>query len=283
MESASLAMLTGRNGEQKLVMAAFVVSLMCHCIFFAIMVYAQTHRPRQRPAPVVMNVSLVSLPEYAGPSQPSKPKTTVRKKPAKKKVTVKQPPSPQSKKKSAPKTIKKKTSLKKKTYRSEKVKKSTLKKLEKKVETSASDQIAKAIDKIKAKVDRSTERTPGKETATQTSDTKKIGGDGPSKGGKLAEIIDIYRVEIAYQVQQNWAFSHQLARGEKKLEVRLQFKVLPNGEIRDLSFTDRSGNRYLDESAYRAIMKSNPVKPHPTGLIAPYVHMGLRFTPEGVR
>jgi len=283
MESASLAMLTGRNGEQKLVMAAFVVSLMCHCIFFAIMVYAQTHRPRQRPAPVVMNVSLVSLPEYAGPSQPSKPKTTVRKKPAKKKVTVKQPPLPQSKKKSAPKTIKKKTSLKKKTYRSEKVKKSTLKKLEKKVETSASDQIAKAIDKIKAKVDRSTERTPGKETATQTSDTKKIGGDGPSQGGKLAEIIDIYRVEIAYQVQQNWAFPDQLADGRSDLQTLLVFKVMPDGEIKDLFFTDRSGNSHFDESAYRAVMKANPVDPHPKSVSEPYVQMGLRFTPEGIQ
>ena len=58
---------------------------------------------------------------------------------------------------------------------------------------------------------------------------------------------------------------------------------MPNGEIKDLFFTDRSGNSHFDESAYRAVMKSNPVDPHPAGLIRPYVQMGLRFTPEGVK
>ena len=63
----------------------------------------------------------------------------------------------------------------------------------------------------------------------------------------------------------------------------LVFKVMPNGEIRDVFFTDRSGNNNFDESAYRAIMKSNPVDPHPPGIIRPYVQMGLRFTPEGIK
>jgi colicin import membrane protein len=58
---------------------------------------------------------------------------------------------------------------------------------------------------------------------------------------------------------------------------------MPNGEIKDIFFTDRSGNSYLDESAYKAIVKSNPVDPHPEGISKPYVNVGLRFTPEGVR
>ena len=63
----------------------------------------------------------------------------------------------------------------------------------------------------------------------------------------------------------------------------LTFKVMPNGEIRDVTFMDRSGNKYLDESGYRAIMKSNPVKPHPDGIVRAYVLMGVRFTPEGMQ
>jgi colicin import membrane protein len=58
---------------------------------------------------------------------------------------------------------------------------------------------------------------------------------------------------------------------------------MPNGEIKDLFFTDRSGNKHFDESAYRAVMKSNPVAPHPRGISEPFVQMGLRFTPEGIR
>lgn len=58
---------------------------------------------------------------------------------------------------------------------------------------------------------------------------------------------------------------------------------MPDGEIRDIFFTDRSGNAYLDESAYKAIVKANPVDRHPDGLVQPYVVMAIRFTPQGIR
>ena len=33
----------------------------------------------------------------------------------------------------------------------------------------------------------------------------------------------------------------------------------------------------------KAILKSNPVRPHPPGIRKPYMTMGLRFTPSGVQ
>jgi colicin import membrane protein len=281
-DSASLVTLNGRGRENRLVMIAFVASLICHCIFFSVLIYAQTHKPKQRPSPIVMNVSLVSLPEYSGPSKTvSKASVSKERKTSKKKVVVKSKPA--AKISTARKTVKKKSSLKKKTFKSDKVKKNTLKKLEKKIETTASDRIAKAIDDIKAKVGKEKDRLPSKESMTQVPDLKSPGGDGVASGGKLAAIIDIYRVEIAYKVQQNWAFPEQLADGRSDLQTLLVFKVMPNGEIKDLFFTDRSGNSHFDESAFRAVMKSDPVYPHPGAVSEPYVQMGLRFTPEGIQ
>ena len=281
-DSASPITFYNGGSENRLVMIAFTISLICHCIIFSLMIYAQTHKPKRRPAPIIMNVSLVSLPKYSGPSKPvAKPSASIQKKVSKKNVTVKTKPAP--KPKAAPKTVKKKVSLKKKTYKSEKVKKSTLKKLEKKIESSTSDRIAKAIDEIKSKVDKEKDRAPSKESAVTVPESKTLGGDGEVSGGKLAEIIDIYRVEVAYQVQQNWAFPEQLADGRSDLQTLLVFKVMPNGEIRDLFFTDRSGNSHFDESAFRAVMKSDPVDPHPRSVSEPYVQMGLRFTPEGIQ
>ena len=280
-DSASLALYGGGN-ENRLVMIAFTVSLICHCIIFSLLIYAQTHKPKRRPAPIIMNVSLVSLPEYAGPSrQVAKPSASGQQKTSKKRVTVKMEPTAEPS--DAPKAVKKKISLKKETYKSEKVKKSTLQKLEKKIETSTSDRIAKAIDEIKAKVDKEKDRAPSKESAVKVPESKDLGGNGEVSGGKLAEIIDIYRVEIAYKVQQNWAFPEQLADGRSDLQTLLVFKVMPNGEIKDLFFTDRSGNSHFDESAFRAVMKSDPVDPHPKSVSEPYVQMGLRFTPEGIQ
>ncbi len=280
--STSLVAGHGRNKENRLVMIAFTASLICHGLFFSVLIFAQTHKPMRRNAPIVMHVSLVSLPQHAGPSKPvSKPAVVEEKKAIKKPVAVK--PQPVSKPVAAPKTVKNKISLKKKTYKSEKVKKSTLQKLEKKIETTTSDQIAKAIDKIKAKVDQEKDRTLSNESAVQMPVEKSLGGDGKASGGKLVELIDIYRVEVAYRVQQNWAFPEQLAEGRSDLQTLLVFKVMPNGEIKDLFFTDRSGNSHFDESAFRAVMKSNPVDPHPGSISQPYVQMGLRFTPEGIR
>lgn len=281
-DSPSLITLYGGGNENRLVMIAFTVSLICHGVIFSMLLYAQTHKPKRRPAPIIMNVSLVSLPKYSGPSKPvAKPSVSKQKKVSKKSVTVKVKPA--SKPSATPKTVKKKVSLKKKTYKSEKVKKSTLKKLEKKIESSTSDRIAKAIDDIKSKVDKEKDRAPSKESAVKVPESKTLGGDGEVRGGKLAEIIDIYRVEVAYQVQQNWAFPEQLADGRSDLQTLLVFKVMPNGEIRDLFFTDRSGNSHFDESAFRAVMKSDPVDPHPRSVSEPYVQMGLRFTPEGIQ
>jgi colicin import membrane protein len=58
---------------------------------------------------------------------------------------------------------------------------------------------------------------------------------------------------------------------------------MPDGKIVDIFFTDHSGNAYLDDSAYKAIVKTSPVKPFPAALSRAYIEMGLRFTPEGVR
>jgi colicin import membrane protein len=93
----------------------------------------------------------------------------------------------------------------------------------------------------------------------------------------------LYRIEIAYQIQKNWAFNDQLAGDDQSLMAAIVFKVMPDGEIRDVFFTDHSGNAYLDESAYKAIIKSNPVDRHPQGLVRPYVEIGIRFTPQGIR
>jgi colicin import membrane protein len=285
-DPASRVTFYGGGNENRLLMIALTVSLICHGILFSLLIYMQTHQPTRRSAPIIMNVSLVSLPKHSGPSKAvAKPSTSGKTNVSKKSATVKMKPAakPSAAPKPVKKTVKKKVSLKKKTYKSEKVKKNTLKKLEKKIESSTSDRIAKAIDEIKTKVDKEKDRVPSNENTVKVPESKGLVGDGEVSGGKLAEIIDIYRVEVAYQVQQNWAFPEQLADGRSDLQTLLVFKVMPNGEIRDLFFTDRSGNNHFDESAFRAVMKSDPVDPHPRSVSKPYVQMGLRFTPEGIQ
>lgn len=268
----------------------FSVSLMCHVILFVILIFAPGYATNKRPSLSVINVSMVTLPalkKSSGPDnqQPAELKrpATVKKKAPAPKVASKTVPAPVQKPSKAisiaPKKKKIKTSLKKKTFKSDRVVKSAISQIEKKVEKSRPDQIRQAIDRLKDQV-----KKTGPIDRKTNEDVKNSGIPGGSGAGskKVLELIDIYRIEIAYQIQKNWAFSEQLVGGQKNLEAYLALKVMPNGEIKDIWFDKRSGNSYFDESAKKAIMKSNPVRPHPPGVKKSFVDIGLRFTPEGI-
>jgi colicin import membrane protein len=67
------------------------------------------------------------------------------------------------------------------------------------------------------------------------------------------------------------------------LEAVLAIKILRNGEIEDIWFDKKSGNVYLDDSAYKALVKSNPLPPLPNDYMRPYYKIGLRFGPKGLK
>ena len=276
-------------GENRFVYWAFGLSFIFHLVFFGTFFVTQKNKPGRIPKTSVINVSLVATPQNAAGSQTAakkavtapKPKTSQKNETQKK--TVKVASKPVKKAPEVSTSGKPKVSLKKKTFKASKVKKSALKDIEKKVEKTSSERITSALDRLKTRVE---EQEDVKHLETEDAPAQSatgIGSEGTGQGGRVGELIDIYRVEIAYQIQKNWAFPEQLAGGRNDLQTLLVFKVMPNGEIRDLFFTDRSGNTHLDESAFRAIMKTNPVDPHPSGIIRPYVQMGLRFTPEGIK
>ncbi len=175
-----------------------------------------------------------------------------------------------------------KKALKYKTFKSKKVVKNALKRVEKKLDAQPPKPLEDTIKKLREKVAK--EGRPGPASGT-TVKSGKTGTSGVFGRGtrKEIELIDLYRLEIAYSINKNWAYAEQLSGSGKKLMASIAFKVMPDGSIVDIFFTDRSGNQYLDDSAFKAIKKSSPVKPHPDKLSRPYVEMGLRFTPEGVR
>ena len=273
------------------------LSLVSHVIFLLLFVITPSLRSEKFQSQSVINVSMVSLknpateasekpavenkaPKIEKPEVVKKPNVTP---PVKKAAAVADTPPP-----------KPKTSLKKKTFKSTQVVKSAIEQLEKQVdaktdkktETAQPEPLKSALERLrqevgKAEANRST--PSGKSTDQSSGKTGGKLGKFNENGKKTAELIDLYRIEIAYQIQKNWAFNEQMAGGDQSLVAAIVFKVMPDGEIRDIFFTDRSGNNYLDESAYKAIVKSNPVDGHPNGLAQPYVVMAIRFTPQGIR
>ena len=200
---------------------------------------------------------------------------------------VPEPPKPEVS--LAPKPIQEKKSLKEATKDPRKMIDRAIERIEKKVaEPEPGAAVAQAIEQLKKKLAEEEKRAPAAGTggagAGGTPGAAGAGSGGGGGGGPgTITALDIYRAAIAAQVERNWAFSPQLAGGNRNLRVGLVFKVLPNGEITDIRFTERSNNAYLDESAYRAILKSNPAPPHPPSVREPFVVVAIRFTPEGIR
>ena len=263
----------------------FAVSLLCHLIFFVILIFAPGYATDRNPSLSVINVSLVTLPSQNNAPLPAKVKTqtVVEKKDQKTKISSKAVPKTDQKSPESislkPKKKKVKQSLKKKTFKTDKVVKSAISRIKKEVEDSRPDQINKAIARLKDQVEKT-----GPPSLSKQQKTKETGPPGGSATGskKDLELMDIYMIEIKYRIQKNWSFTPHLAGGLTDLEAWPAIKIMPNGEIKDIWFDKRSGNSYFDEQAKKAILKSNPLPPLPKGYVRPYFQIGFRFTDSGL-
>jgi colicin import membrane protein len=274
----------GNNSRTFLIF--FALSSICHVVFFGIVIFAPDFKTEKMSTLSVINVSMVTLPAQEKRPAPvrqvavqtQKKLQTSKILPKNASETYQEPSKAVS---VAPKR-KIKKSLKKETFKSSAMVKRAIERLEKKVEEARPDQITQALDRLKDKVQKTGELDKQKHKPLQGKGSAMPVAVEPG-GKRVLELLDIYRIEVAYYIQKNWAFSEQLAGGRTDLVAELAFTIMPSGEIKDIWFDKRSGNRYLDESAKKAVLKSNPVRPHPPGVTKPFVIVGLRFTPMGVK
>jgi colicin import membrane protein len=91
------------------------------------------------------------------------------------------------------------------------------------------------------------------------------GGIGPG-GGRIANLPLNYRFyyqAIEQKIKSNWnlALPRGILEDMRGMEVVLGITIASDGEITDVSFEQKTGNVYLDDSAYRAVKKSSPLPP----------------------
>jgi colicin import membrane protein len=272
----------GEN-ERRTFFSNFAISFFCHLALFVIIIFAPGFATSKTPSLSYINVDLVTMPPSETASLPAKieKKSVVKNKNEAPKVSDKQNIE-SVRETSVPTSLKPKKikhSLKKKTFKPEKVVKSAINKIKKDVEDSRPAEIQKAIARIKDEVEKEGPREIDKQGPSQGA---RIPGNAGADSKKALELIDIYRIEIAYRIQKNWAFSEQMAGDKTGLEAWVAIKIARNGEIKDIWFDKRSGNDYFDEAAKNAIIKSNPLPPLPNGYLRPYCEAGFHFTPSGL-
>ena len=315
--------------EEHTLFLTFGVSLLCHVIFFGLMLFWPSQSPALFKVPSAIEVDMVSLPSapvtdvqpvsdpvpavQPQPVEAPQPKSDEIKpltpepeikipektepeikieEPEKipdkppKHIKAKVKPKPDKlpdkivsltpEKKTPKPKPKPKTALKQKTQKSSNVIKQAIAKLETSKKKASYDPVKAKLDGLRKKL--------GK--IKNTGAPKRSGGTygGRSRGKfslELAGLLNIYRSgPLADSIFQNWAFNPGLAGGGTDLEVQLLVKIMANGKISSIKYVKRSGNVMLDESAYRAIKKSDPLPHLPKGL--PYYEIIMGFGPSGL-
>lgn len=266
-----------KYGQQNHVLKMIILSTLCHFVVLAGFLGIPDFKPDNRFLDSVVQVDLVTMQAPEPEPSPSRQDKAVTSQedieavrdgheepaPVKKpeKVPETAPDSPKGDKVSlAPRPLKVKRALKKKTFKASRIIKNAIANIEKNLYQTRSLKILNAVDQIKRKLEAS-----------------KGGTSNAGMDKKTLDLMDIYNVEIWRHIQKQWAFSGKLAHDWTDLEAIVIVKIMPDGNIRDIWFEERSGNTYFDDSVLRAVKKASPLPPLPNAYIRPYYEVGLRF------
>ena len=78
------------------------------------------------------------------------------------------------------------------------------------------------------------------------------------------------------RVKNNWTMPQALLPKEN-IETIIDVKISRSGALEHMGFEKRSGNRYFDDSALRAVKKSSPFPPLPYWIMDKSIEIGIRF------
>jgi len=78
------------------------------------------------------------------------------------------------------------------------------------------------------------------------------------------------------RIKQNWSMPSSLLP-DKNISTIIDVKISRSGALEYANFEKRSGNRYFDDSAMRAIRKSSPFPPFPSWIRDNSIEIGIRF------
>lgn len=276
-------LLGGKKEDYRILGRFFTISVACHIVFFLLLVLTSGTASYKRLSPGMIHVNLVSLSEPAGKAAFEGLETPVPETKGKveKKVTVPERfPQQSSKKVSTVIKTKKeisekkvKQSLKKKTFKPTKVVDNAIAQIKKKVEQTSSQQLQNTMERLAVQVKKG--GGMGKGTAGT--------GYATGVGMQSSELLAVYAAEIYSNISKNWAFNEKFADGRKDLVALLGIRIMSDGEIKDVWFDRRSGNSYFDDQAQKAVLKTRYLPPIPEGFRKPFLEIGLRFTPSGLK
>lgn len=122
-------------------------------------------------------------------------------------------------------------------------------------------------------------KAPAKGPAnTKAAPEEKAGTAAPMPAGDtdMNAKLHVYYAAIWSRIKRGWVLPLGILR-EDALETVIDVRILRSGAVTDVNFEKRSGNRFFDESAMKAIRKATPFPPLPPELGESSLAVGIRF------
>lgn len=92
----------------------------------------------------------------------------------------------------------------------------------------------------------------------------------------VSDKMQAYYAVIWSRIKGKWALPQGMLPGEG-LEAVIDVTILRSGGVTAINFEKRSGNRYFDDSALKAIQKALPFPPLPEWVRDSSIEVGIRF------
>jgi len=117
---------------------------------------------------------------------------------------------------------------------------------------------------------------PSRSTSTSTESSAKVSGSSSSK------IARMYYAAITNKLLQYWALPESMQKQSYLLSTAV-ITINKNGQIADIFFEQRSGDRVFDQFVTRTIKAANPMPAIPAAMKKQRVEIGLNFKPGGIQ
>lgn len=137
--------------------------------------------------------------------------------------------------------------------------------------------IEKAVSAIKQK--QVNEPVPSATAATRPSPA---GSAAKTPQSEFNSWLQEYSARTKLRITKNFNIPPALVPKEN-IEAIIAIRILRDGTLDFTGFEKKSGNRYLDDAAVKAIKKSTPFPPFPEGIREGSIEIGIIFRPSQLR
>ena len=136
--------------------------------------------------------------------------------------------------------------------------------------------IEKAMEEIRKRALTANAANPAKQPKATAAAENPSTTAMASQPGDAESKMNAYYAMIWSRIKGRWALPQGILSGET-LEAVIDVTILRNGAVSKMNFEKRSGNRYFDESAVKAIQKASPLPPPPAWIGDNSIDVGIRF------